>query len=233
MATFVDTQMPALWDLSAQWGTGTPKVATNATAGDTTLQLKGLGSGVFPAPSNISGWPQSYAWFRLAGVVYQITQAAQISNGTATVTIQPPLAADAAINALITDYNTLCTDDDMAQQESRMPALGQKVQGGGGRTAYTGKRALAKKDITNWLFRRGYQPVGVANPEMFNRAAVFLELSYIYRDMANRNDQISSDKADHYRAEYESEIENLQFAYVQPLNVEENKIRPVATWWRS
>jgi len=136
---------------------------------------------------------------------------------------------------LSSDLITARMDADLTMQESRMPALGKKISAiGTGSTAYDGKRALAKRDIGQWLFRRGYALSGIRDLTQFNRAAVYLELSYIYRDLATRNDEISADKAAYYLTQFGTEIESISIIYSPPPDGgEQAGKRSVATWWRS
>jgi len=103
----------------------------------------------------------------------------------------------------------LATDEDLRNQESRMPEAARQTLSKGGFYAYDGKRDLAKADIGNYLRRRGTDPNYLLDPSQLNRAAVFLELAYIYRDLANRNDTVSAEKARVYQQFYDYEIENL------------------------
>jgi len=111
------------------------------------------------------------------------------------------------------DAATLATDDDLTEQESRMPELAMKVVGEGGKSAYDGKRALAKRDIGTKLRKLGYHTDGITGPAQFNRCAVFLELAYVYRDLAVRNDKVSGEKADFYLEAFNDEFKGLVFDY--------------------
>ena len=128
---------------------------------------------------------------------------------------------------------TLVTDADLTAQESRMPDQAQRVVADSGGTAYDGKRGLVKADLTSWIKRRGLSAAGVLDPTEFNRAATFLELSYIYRDMAQRNDVVASGKSDFYHARYVEEIEGLDFDYEAPTATATTHVRPLAYLWRS
>lgn len=110
----------------------------------------------------------------------------------------------------------LATDEDISSQESRMPDAAKQVRSKGGFYAYDGKRDLAKRDIEAYLRRRNTDPNYLTDPTQLNRAAVFLELAYIYRDMANRNDTVSADKAKYYQERYEDEIETVLLDYSPP-----------------
>jgi hypothetical protein len=125
----------------------------------------------------------------------------------------------------------LVTDADLTAQESRMPAQAKRSLSDEGATAYDGKRALVKRDIASWLQRRGMRLTGITDPTQFNRAATLLELSYIYRDMAQRNDTVSSQKADAYYELYSQEIEGLRFDYAAPAETD-TTVRPLALLWR-
>lgn len=130
------------------------------------------------------------------------------------------------------DSAILCTDADLTDQESRMPELGKKVVAESGKTAYDGKRLLAKRDIAAFLKRTSYHTAGLTDPTQFNRAAVFLELAYIYRDLAVRNDTISKDKSDDYLLMYKEEIESLQIDYADP-GVEDTSEKIQVLKWRA
>lgn len=127
----------------------------------------------------------------------------------------------------------LVTDADLTAQESRMPAQAQKIVAETGASAYDGKRALAKRDISSWLQRRKIQTSGIVDPSQFNRAATFLELSYIYRDLAQRNDTVAAQKAEFYYTQFSEEIEGLQFDYQEPETSPTAQSRPLPTVWRS
>lgn len=127
---------------------------------------------------------------------------------------------------------TLTTDADLTAQESRMPAQARKLVSETGASAYDGKRALAKRDIESWLQRRKIQFSGISDPAQFNRAATFLELSYIYRDMAQRNDTVAAQKAEFYYQAFSEEIEGLRFDYSSPAEAD-TKTRPLPVMWRA
>jgi hypothetical protein len=174
--------------------------------------------------------------FFLAGAMYVIICPANIVSGNATVQIDPPLAADAAAALALTDFNVLATDADLTQQDSVMPALAQRVvDSETGKDAYDGKRALAKRDIASWLWKREFDPAGVKFPWDFNRAATFLELAYIYSDMSRRNEGIANEKAALYRRLYEEEIESVKFQYEPPMVPEQKPpdVRTTACLWRA
>jgi len=218
---------PSLWDTSLAWGSA-PKVNGAFAAGATQIDLTGLGS----------GWLPLGAWFTIGGEpdLYVLQADALVVNGIAAgVLISPGLADDVADQSEVGDFNALISDADLTMQESRMPALGKKISAiGTGSTAYDGKRALAKRDIGQWLFRRGYALSGIRDLTQFNRAAVYLELSYIYRDLATRNDEISADKAAYYLTQFGTEIESISIIYSPPPDGgEQAGKRSVATWWRS
>lgn len=206
-------------------------------AGTTTLNLKNLGTGIQIQPWL---WLPDGAWFTVNGgsVVYEIQMDAQLGTGLGTcvgVIIAPGLAVPVPDGTPVTDYNALCTDADLTLQESRMPALAKKTLAiGTMKSAYDGKRAIAKRDLGQWIYRRGYELSGLLDLTEFNRSAVFLELSYIYRDMATRNDEISADKAAYYLSAFNTEIENVRFDYQPPQSsISQFQQRPVCSWWRS
>jgi len=110
----------------------------------------------------------------------------------------------------------LASDDDLRDQESRMPEQAMAIQGRGGRAAYDGKRRIAKRDIESWLRRRGLDPDGLNQPTQLNVAAVYKELALIYRDMANRNDTVAMEKAEYYESQYDEELDGLALDYTAP-----------------
>jgi hypothetical protein len=207
-------------------------------AGTTKLNLKNLGLGIAIQPWL---WLPDGAWFTINSqtVIYEIQMDAQLGTGLGTcvgLIVAPGLAVAVADGTPVSDYNALCIDNDLTLQESRMPALAKKTVaiGMGGASAYTGKRELAKRDLGQWIYRRGYELSGLLDLTEFNRSAVFLELSYIYRDLATRNDEISAEKAAYYLSQYGAEIESVRFDYQPPQSsVSQFQQRPVCSWWRS
>lgn len=110
----------------------------------------------------------------------------------------------------------LATDDDLSRWESRMPALALQVQAINGNTAYDGKRALAKDRIGSILRNRSMILDGIQDPTQLTSAAALLELSFIFQDMAWRDDALSADKARYYYDLFEQEMNNLYLDYVEP-----------------
>lgn len=212
------------WDTARAWGKS-PVLASPAAAGDTEISVSGLGTGTLPA----------YVSFFIAGVRYQLTQPATISGGAALLTIDPPMDAAALAAVAITDTNTLATDADLTQQDSAAIGLAKKiVDSTSQKSAYDGKRALAKRDIAAWLWRRGFQTDGIVDPWQFNRAATLLELAYIYQDLSRRNEGIANEKAAMYRTMHEAEIEGLRFDYQTPVTPATNaRVQSTAVFWRS
>jgi len=111
---------------------------------------------------------------------------------------------------------TLCTDSDLTTYESRMPEAAKKVAGGSGQSAYDGKRAVAKDEIGARLERRGTDPDGLTRPAQLRRCAIFLELALIFRDMAQRNDNIAADKAAYYDTRADDELDGLALEWTDP-----------------
>ncbi len=111
------------------------------------------------------------------------------------------------------DDTTLCQDSDLTDQESKMPDLAKRVRGANGKTAYDGKRALAKEIISKQLRKRGIHPDALTKPEQLKRAAVYKELELVYRDMADKNDSVSSDKANYYMKAFDDELDSLELDY--------------------
>jgi len=115
----------------------------------------------------------------------------------------------------VSDWSTieLATDADLSAQESRMPDAAKQTPSKGGFFAYNGKRALAKRDIEAVIRRRGWDPQFLTDPSQLNRAATFLELAYIYRDLSHRSDTVSAEKARYYTELYMGEIETVILSY--------------------
>lgn len=217
---------PGNWDTSLQWGV-TPVLAVSARVGDTALSLGGLGSGTLPQGATFSITGQPF------GQPFTLYAPAPIESNTAVLLLTAPVTAGADAGTAITDFNSLCTDSDLADQDSAMPELGKKITNStSGRSAYDGKRKLVKRDIGAHLLRLGYQTGGVLTPSQFCRAAVFLELAYIYSDLAKRNDEIAAAKAKTYLAQYDDEIESVKFDYDPPF-VADTTIRTVIPIWRA
>lgn len=107
----------------------------------------------------------------------------------------------------------LCTDDDLKQQESRMPEAAKAVRAPNGATAADGKIALAKEAVEKWLRRHGIHPDGVTNPAQLKRAATYKTLELMFRDMGSRNDSVSWDKAKFYAEAFDEEIDTLELDY--------------------
>lgn len=132
------------------------------------------------------------------------------------------------------DDAVLCTDAALTEQESRMPELAQRTRAESGATAYDGKRRLVKLDIESWLERRGVYPDALRRPAQLNRAACFLELAYIYRDLAARNDNIAAQKADYYQARFVEEIEGVRLSVNETEAPEtETVVRTRPVMWRA
>lgn len=108
----------------------------------------------------------------------------------------------------------LVTDDDLTAVESTMPEIARQ-QRNGVRTPLDSKRALAKDQIARELKRRGYDTAGLLTPEEdLKQAAVYLELSMIYQDMAGlKGDAVSFDKSAQYRKLWEEERDGLSVSY--------------------
>ncbi len=112
------------------------------------------------------------------------------------------------------DDAVLCTDEDLAAVESRMPEQGKNVRNAStGLTAYDGKRALAKEAIAKFLRKRGLHPDGLLTPGQLKTAAVYKELALIYRDLGGKNDSIAWDKAKHYENQFDEEMSSLTLDY--------------------
>jgi hypothetical protein len=131
------------------------------------------------------------------------------------------------------DDAALCTDADLTSQESRMPEIAQKGKSENGASAYDGKRALVKRDLESWMERRGVNPDALKRPAQLNRAAVFLELAYIYRDLAQRNDTVAAGKADYYQERFDEEIGGVRLAIdaITPEAEQTVRVRPLM--WRA
>ena len=108
---------------------------------------------------------------------------------------------------------TLCTDADLAAQESRQPAAAKAVRAPSGNTAYDGKIDLAKAKIESWLRKHNFHPAGILDPTQLTRAATYKSLELMYRDMASRNDSVSWDKAKYYGGLYDDEIDTVQLDF--------------------
>lgn len=218
-------QTPTNWDTSRNWGAA-PLLSVSASAGDTAIAVTGLGYGILPAG----------AVFFLAGAQYVVTADAVIAGNAAALPVDPPIGADAAIGVALTDFNVLCVDADLTQQDSVMPALSQRVVDPSTlKSAYDGKRALVKRDIASWLTKRSYDLGGITFPWDFNRAATFLELAYIYEDMSRRNEGLANEKALRFRELYQTELESVSFQYSPPIIPDDralSTIRTTATVWR-
>lgn len=212
------------WDTAANWGR-TPRLAAPAATDDTTITVTGLGTGTLPAG----------AVFFLGGSMYSLTADAAIGAGTAVFSLDSGLAADAATDDPLTDTNALACDGDLTDQDSAIIGLAKKIiDPVSGKSAYDGKRGLVKRDIATWLERREYSPAGVTYPWQFNRAAVLLELAYIYGDLARRNEGIANEKSELYTRMYQEEIESLEFAYTAPATTSNSTfIRTTAIMWRA
>lgn len=112
------------------------------------------------------------------------------------------------------DDATLAVDAALSAVESRMPEQGKAVKNPSTQlTAYDGKRALAKSEISKQLRKRGIHPDGLMTPSQLKHAAVLKELALIFRDMGAKNDSISFDKAKYYDQEFESELASLTLDY--------------------
>ncbi len=107
----------------------------------------------------------------------------------------------------------LCAEDDLRAQESRMPDAAKAVRAPNGATAADGKITLAKEAAEKWLRRHGIHPDGVITPAQLQRAAVYMTLALMFRDMGSRNDSVSWDKAKFYTAQFEEEMSSLELDY--------------------
>lgn len=127
----------------------------------------------------------------------------------------------------------LTTDGDIRAVERKMPELAMRFKGESGASAYDGKRDLCKTDFFYRLKRMGIDFSTIPVPDrdkypswneaswtaaeteagkqpgyfspytVLNNAAVFHELELIYRDLSDRNDTVSTDKANLYADRYE------------------------------
>jgi hypothetical protein len=114
----------------------------------------------------------------------------------------------------------LCQDEDLTQVESRMPAQAKAMRSGMNASPYDGKRDLAKRVIATHLRKRGIDPEGVQTPDQLKLAAVYQELSLIYRDMSSRGDSNAEFKAELYASMYNDELEALHIDYQAPMTPE-------------
>jgi hypothetical protein len=124
----------------------------------------------------------------------------------------------------------LVQDSDLTAQESHMPAMAKALRTPEGISAYDGKRQLVKTDIEAWLRRRNMAPDFLVTPSQLTRAAVFLELSYIYSDMANRDESVAAMKAASYLKRYREELDTIALDYVEnapPVETNQPKYRPM------
>lgn len=125
----------------------------------------------------------------------------------------------------------LCVDADLTAYESRMPEAAKKVRGDSNASAYDGKRLLAKEEIEVRLEGRGIDVDGILRPAQFRRAAVFCELAMIYRDLAQRNDNVAGEKALYYEQRFDNEMERIAVEYVDPGDTKPPVVRP-QIWMR-
>lgn len=116
----------------------------------------------------------------------------------------------------------LTTDADLKKWESRMPELGQLPAGPGAERPYDGKRALVKSRITTALRRRDMNPDGLLRPvEELGDLAAWLELSFIFRDMAKQEGSLYAEKADYYMRLYQNEWDGIALTYEEPSSGDE------------
>jgi hypothetical protein len=99
------------------------------------------------------------------------------------------------------DDATLCTDDDLTQWESKMPALAERTN------VYAGKRQLAKNFLGKQLIKRGVNTDEIADPTQLKDAAVFKELELMFRDLSDKSDSIAAQKACYYGDMFDDELE--------------------------
>jgi hypothetical protein len=103
---------------------------------------------------------------------------------------------------------TLATDEDLTNVESRMPEMAKAVRNPQtGKTAFDGKRDLAKSAIYKRLVKKAIDPDSVTDATVLTSLAVYKELELIFRDMGSRNDSVSMDKASFYAGMFEDEME--------------------------
>lgn len=95
----------------------------------------------------------------------------------------------------------LATDADLTKYESKMPALAVKMN------VYAGKRDLAKLYIGKRLRQRGVDLAKIEDPFQLNSAAVFKELELIFRDLSDKQEAISHEKAQYYARLFDEEME--------------------------
>jgi hypothetical protein len=110
----------------------------------------------------------------------------------------------------------LATDADLTKWESRMPDAAKKITAPNGKTAYDGKREIAKSRIESILRSRGMDPDGVQDPTQLSDIASVLELSFIFADMAWRDDTNAADKSAYYRSLFDEEMGHLYLDYIEP-----------------
>jgi hypothetical protein len=114
----------------------------------------------------------------------------------------------------IWDDTELTVDAELTRFDRRMPQLAQSIKGPSGASAYDGKRQAAKDQLRRDLRSSEVLVADLQDLTQLQRAATFLELSLIYRDMADRNDTISSENASYYLDEYKSELNQLSLDLV-------------------
>jgi hypothetical protein len=107
------------------------------------------------------------------------------------------------------DDAVLTTDANLTQFERRMPQLAMNIRGPAGASAYDGKRQAAKDQLRRDLRTSKVFVKDLTDFSELQRAATFLELSLIFFDMADRNDNLSFEKASFYRDEYKKEFSQL------------------------
>lgn len=107
----------------------------------------------------------------------------------------------------------LATDEDLSIHESSMPGRAQQRLGPTGTAASYQKHELAKERIESDLRKRGVSVDGITTPGQLKRAAIWLTLSLMFRDMARDTDRVSQEKADLYQAMYQDEMESITLDY--------------------
>ena len=109
----------------------------------------------------------------------------------------------------------LCQDSDLTSFERNMPDRAKSIKSPqNGATAYDNKRLLAKRAIGLKLIRMGVDLDGLSDDNLLalNDVAVYKELELIYRDMSDRNDSVSQDKAKYYEQQYDESWQDAVIA---------------------
>lgn len=128
----------------------------------------------------------------------------------------------------------LVTDADLTQYESRMPTLAKRTRADGANNSYDGKRALAKLELGQRLKRTGVDPEQLADPSELRLAAIFLELSLMYQDMAALEDTGNAQKADYYGRRFDHELNGIQLTLLPtPPAATTPTVRARANFWRA